>query len=69
MIDVLVIIKTIYSIRTGGLNSGLPYTDSQRVISAGALARLTLLNLQYKINYTVAKFRSRGPIDPTPGKL
>ena len=69
MTDVLLIIKTIYSIQTGVIDSGLPYTDSQRAISAGALARLTLLNLQYKINYTVTKFRSRGPIDPTLGKL
>jgi len=34
-----------------GLDQGLPYTDGERVISAGALVRLTLLNLQYKINY------------------
>ena len=69
MTDVLLIINTIYSIQTGGLDLGLLYTYSQRVISVGALARLTLLNLQYKINCTVTKFRSRGPIDPILGEL
>ena len=46
----------------GGLDSD---TDCQRVINVRTLTGFTQLNLQYKINYTVTKFRS--PIDPTTG--
>ena len=59
-----------YFLQTRDLDSGLPYTDGERVISAGALARLTLLNLQYKVNYLhIKKFKLRGSLDPTPRKL
>jgi len=41
--NIFLIIKTIHIVlQTRGLDSGLSYTDSERVISAGALARLTL---------------------------
>ena len=47
-----VFIKTIHIFTNKGpIDSGLPYTDSERVISAGALARLILLHLQYEVNY------------------
>ena len=43
----VLIVKTIHIIlQTRGLDSRLPYTDDERVISAGALARLALYTAQ-----------------------
>jgi len=51
--------------RLKGLRYTRLYTDSERVISAGTLARLTLLKYTLQ-NYTLKKekqFRITGPID------
>jgi len=67
--NIFLIVQTIHIIlQTRGLDSGLPYTDGERCdYCAGALARLTLLNSQFRVNYLYMKLRD--PLDPTPRKL